>query len=91
MMDLQVARDLFTVAYDGVISKRDFLAAYNNGEPMYEVIRTLCAAQQFMWATPRTDAHNRVLVPEGMYLPREDGGPEPAPMGETCSGKQAPK
>lgn len=82
MMDLQVARDLFTVAYDGVISKRDFLAAYNNGEPMYEVIRTLCAKQQFMWDKPITDAYNRVLVPEGMYLPQDAGAP--VPMREIC-------
>ena len=60
-MDLQVARDLFTVRFGEVIQVDDFIAAYTRGHPLFDCIYALCQAKQFEWHDG--GARSRRLIP----------------------------
>ena len=60
-MDLQAARDLFTVRFGEVIYLDDFIDAYTRGHPLFDCILALCNAKQFEWHD--ANARSRRLIP----------------------------
>jgi hypothetical protein len=84
MMDLTVARDLFTVAYGEEITQEDFAEAAieDRKHPMRPVMNLLREKQQFMWVRPR-EGGMRKLVPEGTQW--SPNNRQCMPMKEGCS------
>lgn len=59
-MDLQAARDLFTVRFGEVVYLDDFIDAYMRGHPLFDCILALCKAEQFEWHD--ANARSRRLI-----------------------------